>query len=41
MYYKYFYLTLHTFFQVDFNGAEASADNKNRGFSIDYRQIKC
>jgi len=26
---------------VDFNGAEASADNKNRGFSIDYRQIKC
>ena len=30
-----------SFLQVDFNGAEASADNKNRGFSIDYRQIKC
>ena len=27
--------------QVDFNGAEATADNKNRGFSVDYRQIKC
>ena len=26
---------------VDFNGAEATADNKNRGFSVDYRQIKC
>ena len=39
-YHKHFYLT-HNFLQVDFNGAEASADNKNRGFSIDYRQIKC
>ena len=26
--------------QVDMNGAEQE-DNKNRGFSINYRQIKC
>ena len=45
-------VTLKTFFQfsavlpfivrVDVNGIETSSpDNKNRGFSIDYNQIKC
>ena len=27
--------------QVDINGAEQDPDNKNRGFSINYRQIQC
>ena len=27
--------------QVDFNGNEANADNKNRGFSVNYRQVLC
>jgi len=27
--------------QVDFNGNENNADNKNRGFSVNYRQVLC
>ena len=26
---------------VDFNGNEQDPDNKNRGFSVNYRQIQC
>ena len=40
-FFSHFSAVLPFIVRVDVNGAESSADNKNRGFSIDYNQIKC